>query len=378
MSWLGRATTLGAAWSLAVLRAGSAQLSVSMDVGASRVEYDGFLPSAAFSASPFLRFTSPTASFVARGSWLGFESGNSSVQALLAGSIFTPATGRWRGELAATAGASSYEGLASFAHVLARGRVHYLHPAVGLWLAGTAGRASYDDAARPVIAAAAGVWKGQRALNFTVAVSATRVGDTAYADIEASGYGQRGRLEVEGSLGARGGRGGGRGVYGEAVATVALSGALALTLGLGRYPTDPIRGSVSGRYASAGLRLTALAPRPAPRPAPAWPQSPVVPAAASTNGHATAASVNVEITAAGPVLVVHAPGAGFVEVMGDFTDWQPMALTRVDEVWRLDARLAPGLRRFNVRVDGGAWSVPLGATLAHDEFGATVGTIVVP
>jgi hypothetical protein len=215
-------------------------------------------------------------------------------------------------------------------------------------------------------------------MNLTLAVSATRVGDTAYADVEGSAFWQRGRLEVEGSLGARGGRGGGRGVYGEAVGTVAFSRSLALTLGLGRYPTDPIRGSVSGRYASAGVRLTALAPRPAPRPAPAWPQPPVAPAASSTNGHPAAISVTVAVTAGGPLLVVRAPGALLVEVMGDFTDWQAVALTRTGDVWRLEAHLAPGLRRLNVRVDGGAWSVPAGATLTHDEFGATVGTIVVP
>jgi hypothetical protein len=378
VSWLGRATALGAAWSLAALRASSAQVSVSMDLGASRVEYDGFLPSAAFSASPALRFTSPTASFAARGTWLGFESGNSSVQALLAGSIFTPAARRWRGELAATAGASSYEGLASFAHALARGRVHYLHRSGGLWLAGTVGRASYDDGTRPVVAAAAGVWQGRRLMNVTLAISATRVGDTAYADVEGSAYWQRGRLELEGSLGARGGRGGGRGVYGEAVATIALSQPVALTLGLGRYPTDPIRGSVSGRYASAGVRLTALAPRPTPRPIPAWPQPQILPAMSGTNGHVAVATVTLEITAGKPVLLVRAPGAALVEVMGDFTDWQAVVLTRVGDVWRLDTHLAAGLRRLNVRVDGAAWSVPMGATLTHDDFGATVGTIVVP
>src|SRR5262245_12895203 len=115
---LARAAAGGAAWSLLVLRAAGAQMSVTLDVGASRVEYDGFLPSAAASISPAVRITSPSSSFTARGTWLGFESGNSSVQGLLAGSVFSRAYGSWRGELAGTAGASSYEGLASFAHVL--------------------------------------------------------------------------------------------------------------------------------------------------------------------------------------------------------------------------------------------------------------------
>jgi hypothetical protein len=377
---LGRAAALGATCSLAALRAGGAQASVSLDVGAARVEYDGFLPSGAVSASPSLRLTNPSSSFILRGTWLRFESGNSSVQGLLAGSVFTPAFGRWRGEVAATAGASSYQGLTGFAHALARGRAHYLLSHGGVWVAGTLGRASYDDAARPIDAVAAGIWQGQRGLNFTVAISHTRVGDTSYADVEGSGYWQKGRIELEGSLGARSGRGAGRGVYGEAVATAVLSQLLALTFGAGRYPTDPIRGSVSGRYASIALRVTGLSPRPAPRTVPEWPQAPVVPVTsiAGSNGHLATTAITIEASPAGTTLVIRAPGAAFVEVMGDFTDWQPVMLTRVGDLWRLETRMASGLRRLNVRVDGGLWSVPLGATLEHDDFGAVVGTVVVP
>lgn len=378
MSRLGLAVGLGAAWSLAALRVGGAQLSVSLDVGASRVEYDEFLPSAAFSVSPALRYTSPNSSFAARGTWLGFESGNTSAQGLLAGSLFTPAVGRWRGEFAATAGASSYAGLASFGHALARGRVHYVGDSGGLWLAGTLGHASFNDDARPIGAVAAGIWRGRTDLNVTLALSTTRVGDTSYADVEASGYWQQRRLALEGSLGVRGGRGGGQGVYGEAVATLTVSRPLAITLGLGRYPTDPIRGSVSGRYATVGVRLTGFSPQPVPRTVPVGPYPPVPVMLAGSNGHLAAASIDVELAAGGPVLVVRAPGAALVEVMGDFTDWQPVALKRVGELWRLETHLAPGLRRLNVRVDGGPWSVPAGATLEHDEFGAVVGTIVVP
>lgn len=377
---LGRAAALGAAWSLAALRASGAQASVSLDVGAARVEYDGFLPSGAVSVSPSLRVTNPSSSFILRGTWLRFESGNSSVQGLLAGSLFTPALGRWRGEVAATAGASSYQGLTGFAHALARGRAHYQLRHGGVWVAGTLGRASYDDAARPIDAVAAGIWQGQRGLNFTVAVSHTRVGDTSYADVEGSGYWQKGWIELEGSLGARSGRGAGRGVYGEAVVTAVLSQLLALTFGAGRYPTDPIRGSVSGRYASVALRVTGLSPRPAPRTVPAWPQAPVVPVTSlsGTNGHLPTATIAIEPELAGPALTISAPGVSLVEIMGDFTDWQPVMLTRVGDLWRLGARVPSGLRRFNVRLDGGPWSVPVGATLEHDEFGAVVGTVVVP
>jgi hypothetical protein len=154
---------------------------------------------------------------------------------------------------------------------------------------------------------------------------------------------------------------------------------VAITLGLGRYPTDPIRGSVAGRYASIGMRVTGPSPRPEPRAAPVWPQPPVVPVpVAGSDGHLAAATLAVEVAPGGSVLVVRAPGATNVEVMGDFTDWQPVPLTRVGEQWRYTGRLASGRRRLNVRVDSGPWSVPASAALEQDEFGAVVGTIVVP
>jgi hypothetical protein len=39
--------------------------------------------------------------------------------------------------------------------------------------------------------------------------------------------------------------------------------------------------------------------------------------------------------------------------------------------------LAPGTYRFNIRVDGGAWVVPVGVTRLADEFGGTVGLLTV-
>ena len=59
--------------------------------------------------------------------------------------------------------------------------------------------------------------------------------------------------------------------------------------------------------------------------------------------------------------MVRAPGARRVEVKGDFTDWQPLALTASgDGRYRYALGLPPGMHRFNLRVDGGEWGVPGG------------------
>lgn len=381
MSRLAGAAFLGAALCFAALPVGAAQqVSASVDFAVAHVAYDGFLPSAAASISPALRFTDSTLSLAARGTWLGFESGNTSLQGLFAASWYTSQHGHVRGELSATAGTSAYLDFAQFAHALARARLHYVAGDQGAWIAGTFGRTVLGSDARPVAALALGAWRGDRDRNLSLALSATRVGDTSYADAEATGLRKGRAFELEGSLGVRAGRGGGHGVYGEANAVLYLSRKLGLTLAAGRYPTDPMRGSVSGRYGSVGLRVASFYARRAPRTDPVLPYSPAVSTAATTgtDGHLAAAAVALEPAIGGPRLVVVAPMAVLVEIMGDFTDWQPVALRQVEGQWRLDRRLPSGLRRLNVRIDGGPWAVPTGATAIEDDFGQTVGMIVVP
>ena len=40
--------------------------------------------------------------------------------------------------------------------------------------------------------------------------------------------------------------------------------------------------------------------------------------------------------------------------------------------------IAPGSHRVNIRVDGGEWSAPPGASTAQDEFNGVVGLVIVP
>src|SRR5207247_9551220 len=102
----------GAACSLVSARAPAAQTTGTVDLGVSTVRYDGFMASGAASLTPAVRWESPRGTVSARGTYLRFESGHRSLQGLVIGSIFTPATSRWRGELAASTGDSNYADLA--------------------------------------------------------------------------------------------------------------------------------------------------------------------------------------------------------------------------------------------------------------------------
>ncbi len=377
------AASLTAATSLFGTRASAAQTTGSVDIGVSTVRYDGFLPSGAASLSPTVSWEQPGAAATARGTYLRFESGRRSLQGLVAASLFThpgPVSRRWRGELSVSVGGSSYADFASFWHATGEARLHFVAEGRGGWIGGTGGRTSYGGVARPVTVASVGLWV--RRAQVTVAASASRsiIGDTAYSDLASQLHTSRGRVELDASLGARmSSRGAGRGVYGEASTTLTLGERTALFVSGGRYPTDPVSGSVAGRYASVGLRLrTALRRPPAIRDPQPLSRSP-----ANGDGGAGAgliARLDVQPAPDGMVrLVVYAAAAATVELAGDFTDWQPVTLRRtVEGAWECMLRIPSGLHRVNVRVDGGEWTAPAGTTRAADEFGGEVGIVTVP
>ncbi len=342
----------------------NAQVAASVDVGVSDVRYDGFLPSAAASVSPMFRIERPRLYVTARGTLLRFESGNLSLQANASGSVFSGPLGRLRVELMGNAGSSRYADFASFSHLLLGPRLHLVGDRQGVWIGATLGTTSFGADQRPVVALAAGAWTQRIGATWLVNLTTTGVGDTAYVDFEGTGHYEHGRLSFDGALGVRGrSKGAGHGVYGEASGALALSAWLSIILSGGRYPTDPIRGSVSGRYVGLGLRINAwprrtTATMPARRLA-----DPDDPPSASVEGH---------------TLVIHAVGAKLIEVSGDFTDWVPVMLTAdTAGTWVVSVPLAPGTYRFNVRLDGGEWIVPAGVTRIKDEYGGDVGLLIV-
>jgi hypothetical protein len=77
-------------------------------------------------------------------------------------------------------------------------------------------------------------------------------------------------------------------------------------------------------------------------------------------------------------LLVDAPRAGTVELMGDATEWSIVHMSRLrDGRWRAQLRLAPGVHRVVVRADGGPWMAPPGLPVGNDDFGTAVGLLVV-
>lgn len=355
-----------------------AQTRASLDAGVSHVEYVDFLPSAALSLTPAIRVAGERLGFVARATWLQFESGNNSVQGLVAGSLLLPASPDVVAELGAELGGSRYEDFARFSHVLGRARLQFRGArGGGGWIGATVGAAASDAEGRAVQRLAGALLLDQRDLRITLGGAGTFVGSTGYADLDATlRHARPGGFVAEAVVSARAGDpGGDGGPYVEATLTMPLSSHAAIVLAGGRYATDPVRGNIAGRYVTAALRLTApLSPRP--------PVTLAIPAGPPADNGATVAAALVEarrVRGDACTLVFRTTHASAIEVMADFTDWLPVALGPAGpDLWSITLPIPPGRHRLNVRVNGGPWGVPAGTTPVADDFQGTVGAVVIP
>lgn len=94
---------------------------------------------------------------------------------------------------------------------------------------------------------------------------------------------------------------------------------------------------------------------------------------------AAAVAFRTEREADGTVTIgLRAPQAEIVEISGDFLSWTPVRMHRDSaDWWVVSAHLAPGTYHVNVRIDGARWVVPPGLPRQNDEFGGSVGVLVV-
>ena len=185
-----------------------------------------------------------------------------------------------------------------------------------------------------------------------------------YADLQSSVYWSHGALALDGLLGTRVSASyGQRATWGRAQASWSLNEQFALVAAGGTRAPEPSIGRVGGNFVSLGVRL-ASAP---------WI------AHALHGARASASAFGVRAEGSTRVIYVRAPAARTVELMADFTDWQPVVMRHAaNDEWELAMMIAPGSHRVNIRVDGGEWSAPPGAGTVPDEFSGTVGLMVVP
>jgi hypothetical protein len=78
------------------------------------------------------------------------------------------------------------------------------------------------------------------------------------------------------------------------------------------------------------------------------------------------------------ILLVDAPRAESVELMGDATAWLVRGMQRHPSGrWRAELVLPPGVHRVMIRADRGQWVAPPGLPLGADDYGAPVGMLII-
>ncbi len=75
---------------------------------------------------------------------------------------------------------------------------------------------------------------------------------------------------------------------------------------------------------------------------------------------------------------IHAQDARSVEIMGDFTNWEPRSMTRNGPAFESTMRVTSGTHRLMVRIDNGEWRAPANTPAVDDDFGGQVGLLLVP
>jgi hypothetical protein len=371
---LRKLTTL---FSLALCLAGvsaGAQSATHVEAGGARVRYNDSVSttSATLSAGGSLLTPRASASGIvaastAQSSWTAFGAAD--------GSLFPLARGPVRGELHGGGSLTAHGEGPGSARVLGGARLHLMRRSGGAWVGASVGGARDPIGWRPVTAGEIGAWLRLGAADVQALAMPVRIGgDVAYTDVEATARMATARSEV---LAAAGVRTATKGFEESSGAWASVNGIawvlphVGITGGVGRYPSDPGQDLPAAAYASLGVRLTG---RSARRPASVLPSDVL---AAPGPG---AAALSVSGVASGARrIALRAPGARTVEIMGDFTDWSPVAMTRGDGgSWVVSLPVSSGVHQVNVRMDGGEWMVPAGLTAVRDEFGGSVGIVVVP
>jgi hypothetical protein len=243
-------------------------------------------------------------------------------------------------------------------------RLHLRRRSLGAWI-GTSlatARNSFDSEAVKGFIPQVGGWAQSGSVRATIAYMHTVVSGDAHPEGSLAVTLTRGALDLTVYGGVRASPFGERTLderWAGATAAYWLTRHAAIVVSGGRYGSDVLENLPGGDFVSVGLRLTPRRSRPIPISAAA----PIV----YTSEQATRGGIAFDVR-----------GASRVEIAGDWNGWVAQPLARDDSGrWAVPPGLAPGVYRFNLRVDGERWVVPDGVPSVEDGFGGQVGLLIV-
>ena len=288
---------------------------------------------------------------------------------------YIPFFGAMRGEVGMAVTGSAQQGLMPTLHFLPQARVHFLDLQRGMWAGGGFGRTFDGEQWRTTLLGDLGAWvrTGGTVLSASAHPLQLQNGDLM-SDFGASADRTFGGVSLSGRFGLRIGEAGRANVGWASVgATFSINRRLLATASLGNYPADLLQRLPGARFASLSIRFPTKS-RFQRRDAGA---STIAQPVLSPDG------IIIRVAATDSARAVHivrvrAPASERVEIMADFTEWEPVALVRTPAgVWEITLPIKPGPHRLNVRLDGGDWVVPTNVARVTDEFGGVVGLLLV-
>lgn len=354
----------------------------SLDVGAVSLRYADTLNVSAAALTPDVRVDWERAIAQVTGTFSQFTGGGWSTQAAISGSLFTATRRSLLGELAGIAGGSAHQDGTRTGQTIANVRLHAVSARSGGFV-GTGAGGTWDGSAwRRLLLGELGGWIRNDAGMALVTITPVAVHDSIrYVD---------GQLTLSRTVNSvdfsvlAGGRGGNQspGVdtrtrsWASLSAVAWLKPRLAVVASGGTYPVDPTQGFPGGRFLSVSVRIATPQKRVAMK---TNPDAAGVVEPETAGSGSLVEGFRVDRQSAGSVsLRVNARAAQIVEVTGDFSGWIPVKLQRTGDGWWMAALpLERGQYQMNVRIDGGSWLVPPGLLSLQDEFGGSVGLLVI-
>lgn len=355
---------------------GHAQAWGYLEAGGARVRYTdtlsvsaGTLSASANALTPSTSFSGLVAASTTQSSWTMFGSAQ--------GSWLTPALGALRGELHGSGSVTTYGEGSGTGQLLGGVRLHLTRGAAGAWIGAAAGRVRDPVGWRSSSAGEIGGWlQLSRAVVQAVVLPARIAGGVRYTDVEGTARFDNSRVELTGVVGARSAIAGydeGSSVWASVNSIAWISRGIGITAGVGSYPSDPGQDLPAATYLSLGVRYSPRGGRRA--------STVLSPDVLGARARDAPPAMAVSDGGAGRKTISYrAPAARSVEIMGDFTDWTPMPMSpsQPSGTWVISLPVTSGVHQVNVRIDGGEWTVPAGLTAVRDEFGGSVGIILVP
>ena len=365
------------AWVLALLGTSLAapafaqHAGASIDAGMLTMQYADSVDANAIALTPSLWRESRSGLVSATGTLSHFTGGGWSAQGAAGASVFTPRFKYLIAEIEGSAGGSTRDDASRTGQLIAIARAHFSSDNRGVWIGGGTGTTWDGLTWRNLQQGEAAAWA--RFGNASASLSATPVivdDSIKYTDAQLSAAFNLPRVDVNASAGVRGGSrlptlGGTAKSWGSVSVTGWMMPRLAIVASAGTYPVDLTQGFPGGRFASISIRFGSRRFQP----------SSIAALEPSPERGFEVRNVDSRTRE----LRVRAPSANTVEIMGDFTDWQPVSL-RIGESgwWTIQLPIRPGIHEMNFRINGGSWAVPQGLQRKSDEFGGSVGVLVIP